>query len=160
MKKSKSELFYENNKDVNTTTANEFFNDNHLMGKGKGAAFGLYHNNELVTCIRVVKKKDGLDISRFAHKLNTNIIGGFSKLLKHVEQTLNPAFIQTFIDRRYGQGNYLTSLGFTKETESLSFSWYLDNKVLHRMRFPGNTGYQLGAYKIWDARQAKWVKYM
>ena len=94
-------------------------------------------------------------MSRFAHKLNTNVIGGFSKLLKHIELTLNPAFIQTFIDRRYGQGAYLTKLGFIKETEYLSFSWYLKGELHHRMQFPGNTGYDVGAVKIWDAGQAK-----
>ena len=147
-------------RDVSVTEAAQFFEDNHLMGKGSGRAFGLYYEDVLVTCIRVRRKSDGLDISRFAHALGINVVGGFSKLLKHVERTMKPAFIQTFIDRRYGQGNYLGDLGFSKETEHLSFCWYYKNKRYHRMKFPGNTGYEVGAEKIWDAGQAKWVKYL
>ena len=82
------------------------------------------------------------------------------RLTWYIETNMKPAFIQTFIDRRYGQGVYLADLGFTKETEYLSFSWYLKGGILHRMQFPGNSGYDAGAHKIWDAGQAKWVKQM
>lgn len=145
-------------KEVDIKESNKFFNENHLMNKGKGKTFGLYYENELVTAIRVCKLKDGLDVSRFCHKLKTNVIGGFSKLIKHVEKTLNPNFIQTFIDLRYGSGEYLKDLGFEKKTEYISFSWIKNADRVHRMNFPGNSGYEKGFNKLWDCGQAKYIK--
>ena len=142
-------------KQIDTITSNSFFAKNHLMGKGRGVTFGLYSDKKLVTAIRVVKKDDGLDISRFCHKINHNIIGGFSKLLKAVIKELSPNFVDTFIDLRYGSGSYLPSLGFNKETEHLSFNWVKGDKRFHRMRFPGNSGYQNGCLKLWDCGQAR-----
>lgn len=133
--------------------ASEFCQKNHLMGSGSGESYGLIYNNELVTVMRITKK-DIIDISRFCHKLNYNIIGGFSKLL-NIFKNNN---IQTFIDLRYGSGNYLKELGFIKETQYLSFKWTKNGHSLHRMKFPGKTGYDHGYYKIWDCGQAKWVK--
>ena len=104
------------------------------------------------------KLKDGLDVSRFCHKLKTNVIGGFSKLIKYVEKTLNPNFIQTFIDLRYGSGEYLKDLGFEKKTEYISFSWIKNSDRVHRMNFPGNSGYEKGFNKLWDCGQAKYIK--
>lgn len=147
-----------NIKEVDTKTASIFCEKNHLMGSGQGRSFGLYYNNELVSLIRIKKKKDGLDISRFCHKLNTTVVGGFSKLIKHIEKELKPKFIQTFIDQRYGTGEYLQDLGFNLETLRNSFMWVKDKEVKHRLSFPGNSGYEKGYYKIWDCGQAKWVK--
>lgn len=145
-------------KEVSTKDSNLFFSDNHLMGKGRGKTFGLYFNNILVTAMRVCKLDSGLDISRFCHKLKTNVIGGFSKLIKHVERELSPEFIQTFIDLRYGSGDYLGDLGFEKRTENLSFYWIQNDVKVHRMTFPSNTGYQNGFVKFWDCGQAKYIK--
>jgi hypothetical protein len=147
-------------KEVDIKTASKFCENNHLMGSGQGRSFGLYYNDELVTLIRVKKKKDGLDISRFCHKLNTSVIGGFSKLLKHIEKEISPKFIQTFIDQRYGTGEYLTDLGFQLETLSPSFCWVKNREVKHRLTFPGNSGYKEKYNKLWDCGQAKWVKYV
>lgn len=144
--------------EIKTENSNSFFKENHLMGKGKGLTYGLIYNNELVTAIRVVKKGDGLDVSRFCNKIKTNVVGGFSKLINHVVKTLSPKFIETFIDLRYGSGYYLPSLGFKKETEYLSFHWIRGSERLHRMRFPGNSGYDYGYYKLWDCGQARYRK--
>jgi hypothetical protein len=146
--------------EIDTDTSNKFFSKNHLMGKGKGLTFGLIYNNELVSAIRIVKKNDGLDVSRFCNKLKTNIIGGFSKLINYTAKKLSPKFIETFIDLRYGSGDYLPSLGFKKETEYLSFHWIRGDERVHRMKFPGNTGYDYGYYKLWDCGQARYRKYL
>jgi hypothetical protein len=128
------------------------------MGQGKGNTFALTIDDIIYSAIRVVKKENGLDISRFCHAIGYNVIGGFSKLLSHIEKTLKPEFIQTFIDLRYGTGDYLPLLGFTKESEYLSFNWTNGKDRLHRMQFPGNSGYENGYYKLWDCGQAKYIK--
>lgn len=135
-----------------------FFEENHLMGHGKGRCFALICNNEIVCAIRIVKKTNGFDISRFCTKLNTSVVGGFSKLIRFIEINLKPAFIETFIDLRYGSGDYLYNLGFVKQVENLSFSWVKDKQRLHRMNFPKNSGYDHGFVKLWDCGQAKFKK--
>lgn len=145
-------------KEIVTKDSNVFFETNHLMGKGRGKSFGLYLDNKLVTAIRICKLKNGIDISRFCHIMGHNTIGGFSKLISHIEKILDPDFIQTFIDLRYGSGEYLTDLGFELISENLSFQWTKAHFRTHRMNFPGNTGYNHGLVKLWDYGQRKFIK--
>ena len=144
-------------KKLDTKTSKEFCEKNHLMGKGSGKGFGLYFEEELICVMRVIKKGNGLDISRFCCKLGYSVIGGFSKLLSYIIKNLSPSFIQTFTDLRYGNGEYLKDLGFNIESESLSFNWIKDNYRFHRLTFTGNTGYKKGFIKLWDCGQRKWL---
>ncbi len=71
-------------KEVNIKERRDFFNKNHLHGDVNSTfALGLYNNNELVQCISFRKHKEGMEIARLATKLDCNVVGGFSKLLKH-----------------------------------------------------------------------------
>lgn len=144
---------------VSAKVARDFYRENHLMGNGTGRTYGLYFEGELVCAIQMRwrrKKEKILDVSRFCCKSGYNVVGGFSKLLKHSIKEEDPNKVETFIDRRYGQGRYLSSLGFAKENEDVSFSWTDGEKVYHRMNFRGHTGYEYGLRKIWDCGQAKW----
>ena len=140
-------------RNVKKTDAKEFFNANHLMGRGKGEAVGLYYNGELVCCLQY-KGKAELEIDRFCSKLNTNVIGSFTRLLKQLPNK----DVKTFVDLRYGDGNYLTNFGFVFVRESLSFKWVKNDKTFHRLTFKGNTGYDNGCYKIWDCGQRLYKK--
>lgn len=141
--------------------ANSFFEENHLMGRGFGRTYALKNGNEIVSAIRVKwvsKEEKLLDISRFCTKNNISVVGGYSRLIKHVEKIEQPKTIQTFVDLRYGDGSYLKDFGFQFVNCDLSFQWTDFKKTYHRMNFPGNSGYEKGLYKIWDCGQAKWVK--
>ena len=138
----------------------DFFDRVHLMGKGSGRCYGLVLDGEVQAGIQVrwVKKKAKLlDVSRFATAPSTSVVGGWSRLIKHVSKVEKPHTIQTFIDRRYGTGAHLSSQGWVKRTEEPSFRWTDRIMSLHRMKFPGNTGYENGFFKIWDCGQAKWT---
>ena len=87
-----------------------------------------------------------------------SIPGGFSKLLKAFELEHSPESIITFIDKRYGSGEYLANLDFSFKSCYKSFKWTDNQSTFHRMKFPSNTGYEHGMNKIWDCGQAKWVK--
>lgn len=144
--------------EVDKTKTREFITQNHLMGPGFGKGYGLYYNNELISILQTRRLKDGTqEISRFAHKLNTSVIGGFSKLIKHIQSICNLP-ITTFIDLRYGNGNYLTNLGFQHKGTHKSFKWTNCKRTFHRMKFPSSTGYENGMFKIWDCGQAKFIK--
>ena len=71
-------------KEIKTKDRKEFFDENHLHGDVKSTfSLGLYRDNELISCISFRKHKEGIEIARFASKLNTQVVGGFDKLLKH-----------------------------------------------------------------------------
>jgi len=138
----------------------QFMEEHHLMGSGAGRQYSLFHETKEVAQMQVKwvdKSSKMLEISRFA--TNGSIIsGGFSKLLKHIEEVEQPKIIKTFIDLRYGAGHYLPSLGFSHAGTHKSFVWVYGNNAFHRMKFPGNTGYDHGYHKLWDCGQAKFVK--
>ena len=137
----------------------EFFNDNHLMGKGKGQNFALMYEDSPVSVISIKRtKQKHHEVSRFASKLNYNIQGAFSRLLKHAESTLDMETLTTFIDCRYGRGAYLTNMGFIAASNYPSFKWTNGLDTFHRLKFFGNSGYQKGVIKIWDCGQNKFVK--
>lgn len=144
---------------VSKSQASLFLQKNHLMGNGKGECFGLEHNGELVSLIRINRTSEGCyDVSRFCHKLNTNVIGGFSKLLKFVEKEIKMNTLSTFIDRRYGKGFYLHEFGFHPTSLYKSFKWTNGEESFHRLKFSNQSGYESGLVKIWDCGQHKFIK--
>lgn len=133
---------------------NTFFKQNHLMGSGTGSILYLIYNNEIVAGIQFYCKNNINEISRFCTLNNYSVVGGLSKLLSQINKP-----ISTFIDLRYGSGQYLTKLNFKLETCYKSFRWVKGEKNCHRMKFSGNSGYKYGYNKLWDCGQAKYVLY-
>ena len=70
---------------------------------------------------------------------------------------IKPDSITTFIDKRYGSGSYLSGLGFVYKHTYPSFKWTDGFESFHRLKFPGNSGYDQDLFKIWDCGQAKWI---
>jgi very-short-patch-repair endonuclease len=134
----------------------QFFIDHHLMGNGSGKGVVLKYNGEIVAACQIVQR-DYVDISRFCTKLNTHVIGGFSKILSFIDKKYHKD-IHTFIDGRYGDGEYLKELGFELKNKDISFKWVKDDKTFHRLKYKGNTGYENRCYKIWDCGQYKYIK--
>lgn len=141
--------------EISTQESNNFFEANHLMGKGSGKTFALSLDDKLVCAMSIINKKDYIEISRFSSILNSTVIGGFSKLLNHVKKYIPNKKIISFVDARYGNGNSLIKNGFKKVSNHISFKWTDFDKTYHRMRFKNNTGYEKGLYKIWDCGQIK-----
>ena len=134
-----------------------FFETNHLMGVGKGRVFALMQQGTPVAAIQVCwKRKDSkvLDVSRFCTAVNTSVSGGYSKLLAYASKEYAPNSIETFCDLRYGQPEYLSSMGFAHVGTHLSFAWTNYLKTWHRMQYPGNTGAEKGLHRVWDCGQA------
>jgi very-short-patch-repair endonuclease len=143
---------------LNNKESDLFFETNHLMGKGKGKTYCLKYKDETVAAIRVKRLKNKeYEISRFCNILNTSVTGGFSKLLKAAINELKPESIITFIDLRYGKGEYLEKIGFKYIHTYPSFRWTDGKESWHRLKFPGNSGYKHNLFKIWDCGQAKYL---
>ena len=109
-------------KEVNSKEASEFLDENHIQGKvGAKIRIGLYCNNELVSIMTFGelrkslgnnKKEGSFELLRFCNKLNTNVVGGASKLLKHFENNLEYEEIISYADRRWSNGDLYEKLDF------------------------------------------------
>jgi AraC-like DNA-binding protein len=143
---------------IDDKTSDAFFTANHLMGKGRGSTYALTFQDQIVSALRLKRsKQNDYEISRFCNSKFNSVVGSFSRLLKFAIKDKNPDTIMTFIDRRYGKGYYLKSLGFNYVHTYPSFRWTDGFETFHRLKFPGNNGYDQGLFKIYDCGQAKWV---
>ena len=104
-------------KEVDSKTCNSFLEKNHMQGKAtQFVRLGLYYNDELVSLMTFGKPRYNKNIEweliRFCTKLNTQVIGGASKLLKYFERNYNPKSIISYANRRWSQGDLYEKLGF------------------------------------------------
>jgi hypothetical protein len=99
-----------------------FLEDNHIQGFiGSQVKIGLFYDNELVSLMTFGKQRknmgikseiDTFELLRFCNKLNTNVVGGASKLFNHFIKNYNPKEIITYADRSWSNGNLYKQLGF------------------------------------------------
>ena len=76
------------------------------------------------------------EMHRFCNKLNTNVIGGASKLLSYFIKTYKPKSILTFADRRYSNGNLYKQLCFNFIENTKPNYWYFKkNEMIRYYRF-------------------------
>lgn len=121
-------------REINNENACKFLEQNHIQGKINGKHLGLFYNNELVQLISYGKnrfKKNEIELYRMCTKLNTQVLGGFSKLISH----LNVDEIHSYIDRRLFNGNGYNSCGweiegYSKPSYFYTRSNYRYNRVL------------------------------
>jgi len=143
---------------IDNKDADIYFETNHLMGRGRGSTYVLIFNNEIVAALRLKRSKNqDYEISRFCNSKFYSVVGGFSRLLNFAIKDKNPDSVITFIDKRYGKGNYLKNLGFDYIHTYPSFRWTDGFETFHRLRFPGNSGYNKDLFKIYDCGQAKYL---
>lgn len=99
-------------KEISNSDYEDFLIANHIQGAVKSSLrLGLYYNGELVQVAGWGKsrfKKGDYELHRMCSKLHTQVIGGFSKLIKH--SNLN-TFI-SYVDRDIYNGKGYLSCGF------------------------------------------------
>lgn len=128
-------------KDVKFKEASEFLDNNHLQGSlNSGKSIGLFYNNELVSVFTYSKsrydKTYDWELLRYCSKLDLNVVGGFSKLLKHFRKN-NIGALLTYSDLRYSIGNVYLKNGFTYLRTSTPNYFYVDDYThrYSRMKF-------------------------
>lgn len=115
----------------------EFIEENHIQGYAPASIrYGLIYNGKLVSCISFSKsrfdKNKKYELIRYANKLNTNVIGGFSKLLKYSKLES----IITYCDLRLFTGNVYQAAGFTlTKTTNPGYFYYKSGIVKSRLQF-------------------------
>ena len=131
-------------REVDSQTACLFLEDNHIQGKcGSSIRYGLYYNDELVSLMTFGKTRHFIgngsheyELLRFCNKLNTNVVGGASKLFKHFVDTNKPNNIVSYADRRWSNGRLYDVLGFTLYNVSdPNYYYVIDNKRRNRFNF-------------------------
>ena len=137
-------------KEIPIDICNNFLNENHIQGKSNSSVkLGLYYNNELVSVMAFCRKrgdvggkeykhkKDVWELSRFCNKINTNIVGAASKLLKYFIKTYDPKSIISFSMNDISNGSLYETLGFIGGEQITNSYWYIDRNNIryHRNDF-------------------------
>lgn len=162
-------------KEVSERESKMFLDANHLQGNviGSNKRYGLFYNDELISIMTFQFKKEKWELKRYANKLNTNIIGGASKLFKFFIKENNPQEIFSYCDLRYFNGGIYKSLGFIYDKTTIPGYFYTDGiRRYHRLNFtkkkliqeghdPSKTEKEimteLGYDIIWDCGHSKWI---
>jgi hypothetical protein len=135
-------------KEVSKKESKLFLIKNHIQGESIDKfRYGLYEKDVLVSIITFGKKRKVLgntlstnneyELIRFCNKLNTTVVGGFSKLLKFFIKTHLPSKIETYADIRWSginpENTVYNKNGFKFLHITPPNYWYVDKKnYLHR----------------------------
>jgi hypothetical protein len=132
-------------KEIKAKDARIFLDQNHLQGYSVSSCnVGLFYKDELVSLMAFVKprlgignnKSEYIELSRFANKLDTIVVGGASKLLKYYVRTYEPSKIISYADIRWSRGELYEQLGFIKTHTNKPNYWYVINaERKHRFLF-------------------------
>ena len=132
--------------EVSAKDTRDFLEGNHIQGYANSKFnYGLYYENELVSImtfgiprINLGGKKElgHYELVRFCNRINTNVIGGASKLFSHFVKLNNPDEIVSYSDKRWSLGNLYQTLGFENTHDSKPNYFYVYNfKRMNRFRF-------------------------
>ena len=161
-----------------------FLNNNHIQGfVGSKIKIGLYYNNELVSLMTFGKRRIAMgkkltndndyELLRFCNKLNTNVVGGASRLFKYFIRKYNPQEITTYADRSHSQGKLYNTLNFKfiSKTEP-NYYYVIGNTKNYRFNYrkdilvkqgfdPNKTEHEImlerKIYRIYDSGNLKYI---
>jgi len=133
-------------KKIDAKTKNKFLFENHIQGSDRAKVkLGAFFNDKLIgvmtfSNLRIAlgnKSKNGeYELSRFCSKLNTNIPGLGSKMLKHFILNYKPTNIISYSDNRWNTGHGYYSMGFKLVDNGQPNYWYVISKQrFHRFTY-------------------------
>ena len=136
----------------------KFFDKNHLQGFAKCDIFvGLFYNDELIQCIGFNKKgwHDGnVELTRMVTRMNTQVIGGFSKLMNFVKKVYGFSKITSYVYRAWFNGKGYLASGFEIVKENPpSYSYVINGRRIHKSYFRKNKikkMYERGEIKFYN----------
>ena len=150
-------------KEIEKDQAKIFFNENHLQGFAYGDLYlGLMFNDELIQCICINKKgwHDGnVELTRMVTKLNTQVVGGFSKLMKHISDYIEYKSITSYVYKAWFNGKGYIESGFkiVKENNP-SYSYVVNGRRVHKSHFRKNKikkMFERGELKFYDSNKTE-----
>lgn len=170
--------------EVDNKQYKKFCEKNHMQSYAVASVrLGLYHNTELVAVMSFSKLRncnnskgnDGeFEMIRFCNKLNTNVVGGASKLMKFFERNFDPVSVLSYANLRYSKGVLYEKLGFIKVSQTNpNYFWckglqrehrynHTKHKLVERGYDPNKTEIQimhdLGYFRVFDCGNLKYLK--
>jgi hypothetical protein len=158
-----------------------FLDKNHLQSSSISKYnIGLYYNEELVSLMTFSKLRKNLkqnnieghfELLRFCNKLNTNVVGGASKLFKYFINKYQPIKIISYANRDWSNGNLYEKLGMNPLSPTTpGYNWYKSKIKYNRFTFRKDilvkqgedenlTEYEImlskGFYKVWNTGNLK-----
>jgi hypothetical protein len=133
-----------------------FLNTNHIQGYTNFTkSIGIFFNNELLSIMTFMKRKDEWELNRFCSKLNILVVGGASKLFHYFISNFKGS-IFTFSDKSYSSGDLYLKLGFKKEYDiKPDYRYLVDGIRKHKFNF--RKAEKSVIYpKVWDAGKVKY----
>lgn len=135
-------------REVPKKEAKSFFEANHLHSSTNFTrAFGLYDKDILVQCVSFRRsfadKGKDLELARMASLLNTQIVGGFSKLMKHSLTELNANSCVSYIDKAVYNGSGYKGWKIVKENTGIAYHYTDFKNVYNRQQFMKKRCYNL-----------------
>ena len=124
-------------REVGYAEAKRFFDNNHLRGNAKfSLCYGLYIDDELIQAISISKsrysKAADLELIRTASILNTQVVGGLSRLFAALTKRFPGKILLTYADRRYSKPTaYVKWFSFSHITPP-NYFWFKGDSFLSR----------------------------
>lgn len=162
---------------VDTKSAKSFYDKFHIQGFASSSCYYGLEQNGILYAVIALKKESGNVLNIIRYATSHNVVGGFTKLLKYAENTLDPSAFITFSDHCVSDGGLYESNGFIVDKElppDYRYVWRGErkHKFGYRLsRFKNDpsliwnanmTEKELanlnGLYRIWDAGKTKWKK--
>lgn len=158
-----------------------FLQNNHLQGNAVGRVFlGSFYKGELVQVMTFSKlraatgrkhQQGSYELLRYVTKLNTQVVGGASKLFKFFIKMYKPDYILSYAKRDWSEGNLYKALGMTfagntppgycyvKARKKFSRFQFQKHKLVQDGADPNLTEYQImlqnGYHRVWDCGNLK-----
>lgn len=126
-------------KEIDVKSYKKFMNENHLQGFTSATHYvGLFYDNILVQSVGI--NHNGLnktwELNRMATKINTQVVGGFSKLVKYSVNKYDIKELKSYVFKAWFDGKGYESVGFKFDFECQPTWWYIiDNKKVNRMNY-------------------------
>ena len=169
---------------ISNKEKSEFLNSNHLQGNDKSSIyFGLSHKGNIEAVITFGKlrkvlgnKTSHINEYELYRYCSNNVVGGFSKLLKHFTKTYSPTKIITYANRNWSPSDeycFYSKVGFnyigtTKPNYSYTKKYeFREHRFNYRKDRLVSRGYnesksetqimnELGFDRIWDTGNLKY----
>lgn len=129
---------------VNSKVARKFLNENHIQGfVNSSLKLGLFYNDELVSIMtfdhyegRKKMEEYEWNLNRFCSVLNTNVIGGASKILNLFLKNYNVKRLLSYSDLDWSVGNLYLTIGFTVVgVNNPDYKYIFNKKRVHKSKF-------------------------
>ena len=140
----------------------EFLEQNHLQGACRASIhYGLMYNNHLVAVMTFGKarfsKRYEYELLRYCSVLNSNVVGGASKLFKHFINEHNPSSVISYANKEWSRGELYKKLGFEFSHDSAPSYYYIDRdrqKRQSRLKFQKHKLSKV--LKMFDSNVSEW----